>query len=97
MMMTFLESKRGQVVTGNLLWLIIFLFENLIIYGILKYFFDFSFQFTYLQVCMAHLIIRMIRSDLPTDTIPLYFQGRMLSDVDKEIKKLNDEIKKLEL
>jgi len=97
MMMKFLESKRRQVILGNLLWLVIFLFQSVIIFGLLKYFFDFSFQFTYLQVCVAHLIIRMVRDDLPTETIPLYFQGKMLSDVDKEIKKLNDEIKKLEL
>ena len=97
MMMKFLESKRRQVIVGNLLWLVIFLFQSLIIFGLLKYFFDFSFTFTYLQVCVAHLIIRMVRDDLPTETIPLYFQGKMLSDVDKEIKKLNDEIKKLEL
>ena len=97
MMKNILESKRNQIIAGNLLWLFIFLCENLIIFGIFKYFFDFSFQFTYLQVCVAHLIIRMVRDDLPTETIPLYFQGKMLSDVDKEIKKLNDEIKKLEL
>tara|TARA_B100001559_G_C16133236_1_gene453961 strand:- start:200 stop:493 length:294 start_codon:yes stop_codon:yes gene_type:complete len=97
MMMKFLESKRRQVILGNLLWLVVFLFQSVIIFGLLKYFFDFSFQFTYLQVCVAHLIIRMVRDDLPTETIPLYFQGKMLSDVDKEIKKLNDEIKKLEL
>lgn len=97
MMKNILESKRNQIIAGNLLWLFVFLCENLIIFGIIKYFFDFSFQFTYLQVCMAHLIVRMIRSDLPTDTIPLYFQGKMLNDVDREIKKLNDEIKKLDL
>ena len=96
MMKTFWESNKIWLL-GRLLWLITFLVVSGFIFGILKVFFNFSFTFTYLQVCVAHLIIRMVRDDLPTETIPLYFQGKMLSDVDKEIKKLNDEIKKLEL
>ena len=97
MMMKFLESKRRQVILGNLLWLVIFLFQSVIIFGLLKYFFDFSFQFTYLQVCMAHFVIRMLKSDLPVDFFAQWFQHNRMNVVDNEIKKLNKELKKLGL
>lgn len=97
MMMKYLESERVQIAIGNILWLVLFLSENLIIFGIIKYFFDFSFQFTYLQVCMAHFIIRMLKSDLPIDFVSQWFQHNRMNQVDKEIQKLNKEIKKLNL
>ena len=97
MMMKYLESERVQILIGNIVWLLLFLFENLIIFGIFKYFFNFSFQFTYLQVCMAHFVIRMLKSDLPVDFFAQWFQHNRMNVVDKEIRKLNKELKKLGL
>ena len=97
MMMKYLESERVQILVGNILWLVLFLLENLIIFVIFKYFFDFSFQFTYLQVCMVHFIIRMLKNDLPIDFVSQWFQHNRMNVVDKEIKKLNKELKKLGL
>ena len=95
MMMKFLESKRRQVIVGNLLWLVIFLFQSLIIFGLLKYFFDFSFTFTYLQVCMAHLLVRILKADLPVETIPSLFQQKQVTDVKTHLDELEKQIKKI--
>ena len=59
------------------------------------YFFDFSFQFTYLQVCMVHFIIRMLKNDLPIDFVSQWFQHNRMNVVDKEIK--NGEIVRLHI
>jgi hypothetical protein len=96
-MMNFLESKRAQVIVGNLIWLLVFLFVSTIIFLIIKSFFNFSFEITYLQVCAGHIIVRMLRAELPVDTIPIWIQGRYLNDIDKEIDKLDKELKKLDL
>ena len=95
MMMKFLESKRRQVIVGNLLWLVIFLFQSLIIFGLLKYFFDFSFTFTYLQVCMAHLLVRILKADLPVETMPSLFQQKQVTDVKTHLDELEKQIKKI--
>jgi hypothetical protein len=96
MMKTIWESKKIWLL-GRLLWLSTFLVVSGIIFGILKLFFDFSFTFTYLQVCMAHLLIRILKSDLPVETLPSLFQQKQVGDVQKHLTELEKQIKKINL
>ena len=96
MMKMFWESNKIWLL-GRLLWLITFLVVSGFIFGILKVFFNFSFTFTYLQVCMAHLLIRILRADLPVETLPSLFQQKKVGDVQKHLIELEEQIKKINL
>ncbi len=96
MMKTFWESNKIWLL-GRLLWLITFLVVSGFIFGILKVFFNFSFTFTYLQVCMAHLLIRILKADLPVETLPGLFQQKQVGNVQKHLIELEEQIKKINL
>ncbi len=94
MMKTFWESNKIWLL-GRLLWLVTFLVVSGIIFGILKVFFNFSFTFTYLQVCMAHFLVRILKADLPVETIPSLFQQKQVTDVKTHLDELEKQIKKI--
>ena len=96
MMKKFWESNKIWLL-GRLLWLLTFLVISGIIFGILKLFFNFSFTFTYLQVCAVHLLIRILRADLPVETFPSLFQQKQVGNVQKYLDELEEQIKKINL
>tara|TARA_Y100000592_G_scaffold79441_1_gene125273 strand:+ start:295 stop:570 length:276 start_codon:yes stop_codon:yes gene_type:complete len=90
-------SPRLVWVLGQCLWLATFLVVSLIIYGILNFFPNILSDLTYLQVCMGHFLWRILKSDLPVDTIPAIFQKQKMNDVTKQLEILDEELKKLKL
>jgi hypothetical protein len=84
-------------VLGRALWIGTFLVVSLIIYFLLKVFPNILPNLTYLQVCTGHLLIRILKADLPVETLPSLFQQKQVGDVQKHLIELEKQIKKLKI
>ncbi len=90
-------SERLVWILGQCLWFATFLVVSLIIYGILNFFPNILPNLTYLQVCTGHLLIRILKADLPVETLPSLFQQKQVGDVQKHLIELEEQIKKLKI
>ena len=84
-------------ILGRVVWIITFLVVSLIIYFLLKVFPNILPNLTYLQVCTGHLLIRILKADLPVETLPCLFQQKQVGDVQKHLIELEEQIKKLKI
>ena len=84
-------------ILGRVVWIITFLVVSLIIYFLLKVFPNILPNLTYLQVCTGHLLIRILKADLPVETLPSLFQQKQVGDVQKHLIELEKQIKKLKI
>ena len=90
-------SERLVWILGRALWIGTFLVVSLIIYFLLKVFPNILPNLTYLQVCTGHLLIRILKADLPVETLPSLFQQKQVGDVQKHLIELEKQIKKLKI
>tara|TARA_R100000353_G_C6418671_1_gene172471 strand:- start:187 stop:462 length:276 start_codon:yes stop_codon:yes gene_type:complete len=90
-------SERLVWILGRALWIGTFLVVSLIIYFLLKVFPNILPNLTYLQVCTGHLLIRILKADLPVETLPSLFQQKQVGDVQKHLIELEEQIKKLKI
>ena len=90
-------SERLVWILGRALWIGTFLVVSLIIYFLLKVFPNILPNLTYLQVCTGHLLIRILKADLPVETLPSLFQQKQVGDVQKHLIELEEQRKKLKI